>query len=106
ETGPNLGGNAARNRLAEIARGEWLQYLDADDYLIVDKIAKQMQFLALHPNTDIVFGPVILEYITAQEPRREQLPIPEPHDLWVLLARWYLPQTGSSLWRKQAIKDV
>ncbi len=28
ETGPNRGGNAARNRLLELARGEWLQYLD------------------------------------------------------------------------------
>ena len=33
ETGLNRGGNAARNRLLELARGEWLQYLDADDYL-------------------------------------------------------------------------
>ena len=38
----------------------------------------------------------------AQEP----VPIPEPHDPWILLARWYLPQTGASLWRKQALLDV
>src|SRR5438128_899411 len=44
ETGPNRGGNAARNRLLELAKGEWLQYLDADDYLLPDKIAKQMEF--------------------------------------------------------------
>jgi glycosyltransferase involved in cell wall biosynthesis len=25
ETGPNRGGNVARNRLLELARGEWLQ---------------------------------------------------------------------------------
>ena len=26
ESGPNRGGNAARNRLLEMARGDWLQY--------------------------------------------------------------------------------
>jgi glycosyltransferase involved in cell wall biosynthesis len=106
ETGPNGGGSAARNRLLELSRGEWLQYLDADDYLFPDKVAKQLEFLALQPQTDVVFGPVTLEHWTQSEARRELLPIPEPHDPWVLLARWYLPQTGSSLWRKQAIVDV
>lgn len=106
ETGPNRGGNAARNRLLELARGEWLQYLDADDYLAADKIAKQMEFLGCHAETDIIFSPVTLEYSEASTTRRELLPIPEPHDLWVLLARWYLPQTGAVLWRKSALTDV
>jgi glycosyltransferase involved in cell wall biosynthesis len=106
ETGPNRGGNVARNRLLELARGDWLQYLDADDYLLPDKIAQQMTFIAGHTNTDVVLGPVTLEYWSEVEIRRELLPIPEPHDNWVLLARWHLPQTGAPLWRKQAIVDV
>jgi glycosyltransferase involved in cell wall biosynthesis len=107
ETGPNRGANAARNRLLELARGEWLQYLDADDYLLPDKIASQMKFLLSHDRVDLVFGPVTMEHWKDQKgARRELLPIPEPHDLWVLLARWYLPQTGAVLWRKQAIVDV
>lgn len=106
ETGPNRGGNPARNRLLELARGEWLQYLDADDYLLAQKVAQQMEFLAVHPETDVVFGPCTLEYWSEKEARRELSPIPEPHDLWVLLARWYLPQTGAPLWRKQALLDV
>src|SRR5260370_4039681 len=44
ETGPNRGGNVARNRLLELARGEWLQYLDADDYLLPLKIERQGGF--------------------------------------------------------------
>jgi glycosyltransferase involved in cell wall biosynthesis len=106
ETGPNRGGNVARNRLLELARGEWLQYLDADDYLLPDKITRQMEFLADHPVTDVVFGPVALEHWSEKGSKREPLPIPEPHDFWVLLARWYLPQTGAPLWRKQALLDV
>ncbi|MEP7341835.1 MAG: glycosyltransferase [Acidobacteriota bacterium] len=106
ESGPNRGGNVTRNRLLELATGEWVQYLDADDYLLPDKITKQMEFLAEQPDADIVFGPVILEHWSETGARREVLPIPEPHDPWVLLARWYLPQTGSPLWRQHAILDV
>ena len=105
-SGPNRGGNITRNRLLELARGTWLQYLDADDYLLPDKIAQQMACVASNPKTDIVFGPVMLEHWSEHYVCRELLPIPEPHDLWVLLARWYLPQTGALLWRREAIADV
>jgi glycosyltransferase involved in cell wall biosynthesis len=106
ETGLNRGANVARNRLLELARGEWLQYLDADDYLLPDKIGRQMEFLAGHADIDIVFGPVTMEYWNEGNPHCGLLPIPQPHDPWILLARWYLPQTGAALWRKQAIVDV
>jgi glycosyltransferase involved in cell wall biosynthesis len=106
ESGPNRGGNVARNRLLELARGHWVQYLDADDYLLHDKIAQQMGFVEKHPDADVVFGPVTLEHWSAADVRRELLPIPVPYDLWVLLASWQLPQTGTMLWRKQAILDV
>jgi glycosyltransferase involved in cell wall biosynthesis len=106
ETGPNRGGNGARNRLLELARGEWVQYLDADDYLLPDKIAGQMEFVAAHVDLDVAFGPVTLEHWSEHGTRRELLPIPKPYDFWVLLASWGLPQTGAPLWRKQAILDV
>jgi glycosyltransferase involved in cell wall biosynthesis len=106
ESGPNRGANAARNRLLELARGDWLQYLDADDYLLPDKVARQLEHLAAHPSTDVVFGPAVMEYSSNDSARREALPIPEPHDPWILLARWYLPQTGACLWRKQAVVDA
>jgi glycosyltransferase involved in cell wall biosynthesis len=106
ETVSHQGGNAARNRLLERASGSWLQYLDADDYLLADKVAPQAEFVAAHPDVDVVFGPVTLEHWSEDGSRLEALPIPEPHDHWVLLARWQLPQTGAPLWKKQAIVDV
>jgi glycosyltransferase involved in cell wall biosynthesis len=106
ESGPNRGGNFTRNRLLELSSGEWLQYLDADDYLYPEKVARQITFLHEHPETDVVFGPVTLEHWSAVGARRELLPIPEPHDPWVLLARWCLPQTGAPLWRRQSIVDA
>ena len=46
ETQKNQGGNATRNRLLELSTGQWLQYLDADDYLLPEKIGQQIEYLA------------------------------------------------------------
>jgi glycosyltransferase involved in cell wall biosynthesis len=106
ESGPNRGGGAARNRLLTLAKGEWLQYLDADDYLLPEKVARQAEFVAAQAGVDVLFGPITLEHWSDAGSRRELLPIPEPHDLWILLASWRLPQTGAPLWRKEAIVEV
>lgn len=43
---PNRGQSAAENRALQAAQGDFIQYLDADDLLAPDKIARQMQLLA------------------------------------------------------------
>jgi glycosyltransferase involved in cell wall biosynthesis len=45
ETGPNRGGCAARNRGLETAKGELIQFLDADDGLYPQKLAIQVPIL-------------------------------------------------------------
>lgn len=106
ETGANKGGNVARNRLLELSEGEWLQYLDADDYLLPNKINHQIRHLVQVSTTDIFYSPSVFEYCQAGQPAQEVVPIPEPYDPFILLARWFLPQTGSPLWRKQSIVEV
>ena len=109
ETGPNRGGNHARNRLLELAQGEWLQYLDADDYLSLTKVARQVDHLSDHPTADVIYSPVVLEYwnsdatkVTHVEPREVQI----TEDVWALLIRWRMPQTGGPLWKKLAIESA
>ena len=106
ESGPNRGGNAARSRLLELSVGEWLQYLDADDYLLPEKVAGQVECSRQNRSADVIYSPAIIEHQENNHAHREVLPTPEPRDPWILLARWFLPQTGSPLWLRQAVIDV
>lgn len=105
-SGPNRGAGAARNELLRLARGEWVQYLDADDWLMPGKIEGQAALLPEHRDADVLFGPVTIEDWSSGEPCLAPSPIPEPRDPWILLARWHLPQTGAPLFRRKALLDV
>ena len=96
----------ARNRLLELAKGEWLQYLDADDYLLPLKIERQMGFLRDHATCDVVYSPVLLVNWSEGGVSEEVKAIPEPRDPWILLARWRLPQTGGALWKREVLINV
>jgi glycosyltransferase involved in cell wall biosynthesis len=106
ETGPNRGGNAARNRLLELSSGEWLQYLDADDFLLPSKVERQMEFARKRPNCDIICSPTIWEKMENGRLFSVKTQFPKVRDPWILLAHWYLPQTGGSLWKRSALKRV
>src|ERR1700722_2179819 len=55
ETGPNRGGNSARNRGFALSAEEFVKYLDADDYLEPEKISRQVSFLE-ETKADVVYG--------------------------------------------------
>lgn len=52
---PNAGAAVARTRGLEEARGEFLAFLDADDYWFPDKLAAQVRHLEKHAKIDAVY---------------------------------------------------
>ena len=92
--------------LLELARGDWLQYLDADDYLLPEKLVRQVEFAREHPSVDVIYSPVAWKRIENGAVVCTETPIPEPRDPWILLALWRLPQTGGALWKKTALEFV
>ncbi len=55
ESGPRRGACYARNRGFALSEGQYIQFLDADDYLLPEKIERQVSFL-VETGADVVYG--------------------------------------------------
>jgi len=99
------GGNVARNLLLEMSTGEWLQYLDADDYLLPDKIAGQIEDLQEAGNAyDVVCSPYLLrnEADGHETPMMFRLPF----DVAAEYISWGRFWTGAFLIRRSSLIEV
>ena len=106
EAGPNRGANPARNRLLELAQGQWLQYLDADDYLLETKVADQLTAIRGQADIDVIYSPMTMEpWRDGQAGERIVFPV-SSDDPWLLMARWQMPGTHAVMMRRSAVLDV
>lgn len=98
------GGNAARNTLLANARGEWVQYLDADDFLIRDKIEIQIRKIAADPDLDVVCSPVIL----SDESRGSEAPLHflPALDMVLEFLRWGPLNTNGFLYKRAVLLEA
>ncbi len=108
ETGPNRGGNFARNDLLSMSSGDWVQFLDADDYLTPDKIAVQLASVAdSSGQADVIYSPVITEvWRDGAAIERSVGQVSTEASLEEQWIRWQVAQTGAVLWRREALLAI
>ena len=98
------GGNHARNEALRHATGEWLQFLDADDYLEPEKLARQFAEADGGAAADVIYSPTWME--DTRTGHRERGVLDPTRDLYVQWITWQLPQTGGCLWRRSALDSL
>lgn len=95
----NQGAAAARNKALSLSQGDYIQWLDADDLLTRDKIAKQMEVLEHAGNSRLLISSAWAPFFYRYH-RAEFI----PSSLWCDLspAEWLLRKMGQNLYMQTA----
>lgn len=95
----NQGAAAARNAAFAISQGDYIQWLDADDLLAPDKIARQMEIAAKNGSKKVLLSSEFGRFLYRQE-RADFVPT----ELWQNLAPadWLVCKLGKNLYMQTA----
>ncbi|AMA09214.1 glycosyltransferase [Picosynechococcus sp. PCC 73109] len=105
-TSENLGVSAARNKGIKISSGDFIQFIDADDYISPGKIQKQLDFL-LTSNADIVYGDWCYQYQKSDdEYELSDVKIGEPVEDYIYYTLKNMIPHCSCLYRKIVVERV
>ncbi len=106
-TGPNRGACSARNLGLAETSGQFVLFLDADDYLEGNRYLSSLAEAVSKPEADLAIGPLIIETLDGQ-----RLAQPRDHlgkDNMTLLdglSRYRMVQTSQVLWRSDFIRQM
>jgi glycosyltransferase involved in cell wall biosynthesis len=100
--GEHRGACAARNTGMAVATGTYIQFLDADDVLLPDKLSGQVALLAAHPDRDLVVGDY---YVVHGNREREHIKA-LAHGPWMGLIKTRIGSTCSNLWKRSAVSKA
>ncbi len=104
-TQPNRGACAARNHGLMLADGAYIQFMDADDALLPEKIAWQARVALDHGSPDLVAGST-RTFAPDEAVKGINIQRPEGRDPWLDLARHRLGRTPSNLWKRASVVAV
>lgn len=100
--GQNAGAPAARNKGLTEARGEYIQFLDADDLLDPEKLNYQLDLAASHGFPDLIVGSHTHETSTGAQ-RVQEVVTGNP---WVRLMESGMGITSANLWKREAVASI
>lgn len=96
------GAPAARNKGLALSNGEWIQFLDADDLLLPEKIEHQVHLIKNKPEVCFIAAASRKEHINGQSTTT----IPKQDHPFKSLFTTNLGITSSNLWNKTYINQV
>jgi glycosyltransferase involved in cell wall biosynthesis len=96
------GAPAARNKGLQVAKGEWIQFLDSDDIILPNKIKNQME---LTEGSDLIIG-YRFKCKSIDGKQKYSLDKSENNKPLIGLIKSKLGSTSSILWKKDSVVQV
>lgn len=97
-----IGAAASRNKGLKYAKGDYIQFLDADDLLLDNKIEHQIKLAEKYNFPDLIIG----SSKTINVNKTEYLNIVNKENVWNLLINVKFGNTCANLWKRSKLEEV